>query len=83
MARNKSEKRSPVDQAVFDYIKAWVEHSCTESGQPYYKEGMVHSSFGWGPGEKQWQRLSDRGRALCHRIPHTARREWLRAQKQK
>jgi len=83
MARNKSEKRTPLEQEVYDYIKAWVEYSCTEEygNTRYYKAGISTVSFSRGPGKSMWHDLSNEGQNRCHCIPHGSRRKWLHAQK--
>ncbi len=81
MARNKSEKRSPSEQKVFDYIEAWVEFSCTETGA--YKPGIIDAAYSRGPGSHTWETMSQEVRTACQRILHRKRWEWLRAQKQK
>ena len=81
MPRNKSEKRSPVDQVVFDYIKAWVEYSCTKEGA--LKEGVSNGRFANRDGSDMWENMSDLERHSCRNVVHGTRWEWLRAQKQK
>lgn len=81
MARNKSEKRSPAEQKVFDYIEAWVEFSCTETGA--LKAGVINAAYSRGPGKHAWDTMGHKTRTACQHISHHHRWEWLRAQKQK
>jgi len=81
MARNRSEKRSPDEQAAYEYIKAWVEYSCNELGDSYYKEGRNETSFGWGPGNAKWRATPARAKDIVRAVPMHHRRKWLHGQK--
>ena len=82
MPRNKSEKRSTLEQEVYDYVKAWVEFSCLPDGSLKFGFRLVNYSMN-DSGGRHWRRISDKARCRLSGIDANHRWEWLRAQKQK